>query len=73
MLYTLTRPLTREPFGLPVWMQIATHTLIIPSAKYTTLNGVVEIRTRDLLSCWRLIPCQRNQLNQKFKLIVEAP
>ena len=35
MLYTLTRPLTREPFGLEV---DATQILLIPGAEYFTLN-----------------------------------
>ena len=71
MLYILTRPLTREPFGLEVWMR---H---IPSS-YLVRNILLEFEERLIFepvssSRWLLIPMSRNQFNQKLKLIVEAP
>ena len=76
VIYFNTPPYTRALCARSV---DAAQVLLIPRAKYSTLNeGIIEIRTRDLLSHWLLIPCQifdtmlKNQLNQKFKLMVEA-
>ena len=65
MLYTLTRLLTRKPIGLEVWMRIGTE--------YSTLNER-WLRFEPVTSCHvGSDTMSKNQLNQKFKLMVEAP
>lgn len=51
MFYTLTHPFTREPFGRKGID--STQTLLKPGVKIFHFKwDVVEIQTRDLLSCW---------------------
>ena len=64
MLYTLTRPLTRDPIGLEVWMRIG--------AEYSTLNEG-WLRFEPVTSHVGSDTMSRNQLNQKLKLMIEAP
>ena len=52
----------------------ATQVSLIPSAKYSTeKGGVDELRTRDLFVTLALDTMSKDQLNQKLKLMVEAP
>ena len=52
----------------------ATQASLIPGAKYSTeKGGADEIRTRDLFVTLALDTMSKDQLNQKLKLMVEAP
>ena len=65
MLYTLTRPPTRDPIGLEVWMRIG--------AECSTLNEgwlrFEPVTSYHVGSDTML----KNQLNQKLKLMAESP
>ena len=62
----------QEPFG--AWSVDAAHAFLVPGAKLSTEKaGVEEIRTRDLFVTLTLDTMSKDQLNQKLKLMVEAP
>ena len=57
-IYTLSRPLTQEPFGLEEWMQHRPPSYLarnIPLRK----EGRMRFELVTFLSRWLLIPCQR--------------
>ena len=68
MLYTLTRPLTQESFGIKVWMQHTTHTLLISGVEYSTLNER-SLRFELLASVTlTLILCQKTNSTKSLRL-----
>ena len=70
-LYSITPPHVR---ALWAWSVDATQVSLIPGAKYSIEKGEVnEIRTRDLFVTLALDTMSKDQLNQKFKPMVEAP
>ena len=71
MLYTLIRPLIREPFGLEVWMQHRPSLILVQNI-HLNLKGSWD-SNHDLFVTLAIDTMLRNQLNQKFKLIVEVP
>ena len=70
-LYSITPPHAR---ALWAWSVDAAQASLIPDAKYSTeKERVDEIRTRDLFVTLALDTMSKDQLNQKLKLMVEAP
>ena len=65
MLYTLTHPFTREPIGLEAWICIGVEYYILYEMWLKFKPVTYCSLASDTMS--------RNQLNQKLKLMVEAP